>query len=669
MRARPQGPEDDGHEAPQSFQYEKEWALLFVVWALAAVAVAYMLLKSRDSILSQEQAHLLTQTRVIEDNLVRQLEGANNAMVGVRYDVTSADHDEDAPQFPLRLKLLTDAMPGVRTMQVLDALGVCTASSRPELEGRSFKERDYFVNVLKHRDDTRLYVSPPFKSVLGPVVVALSRSMTGMDGKFAGVVTATLDPEYFEIVLRSALYTPDTHATLIHADGHVVVTAPRGEDEGTINLNAPGTMYRHHVDGRQASSVFEGNVVGTGENRLVALRTIHPPAFNMDQPFIVSVSRAYEAVLAPWYAEIRADIIAMALLAAAASVWLSFNQRKRIAAARAALALATVERESARRFEFGLKGADLGLWEWSLAADALVVNEREWQMLGYPQQATPLKAADWMRLIHPDDAAAVQAAYDAHVRGDAPTYRVEHRMRHRDGGWIWVLDHAMVMERDADGKPLRLVGTHLDITARVQAEQEMKRMNAQLEALSLTDGLTGVGNRRRFDQTLGSEWMRAQRQQEPLAILMIDVDHFKRYNDHYGHQAGDECLRQVAQAVSSSLRQPLEQVMRYGGEEFAVLLMAADATGGAVVAQRCLDAVVRARIPHEASPVGPMVSISIGVASMVPHSNNSAEQLLHCADQALYQAKQAGRARFMVANTVTDRPSATTASQANDTAA
>jgi diguanylate cyclase (GGDEF)-like protein/PAS domain S-box-containing protein len=493
--------------------------------------------------------------------------------------------------------------------------------------------------------------------------------MTGSDGKFAGAVTAILDPEYFEIVLRSALYTPDTHATLIHAGGQVVVTAPRDEDQGGTNLNVPGTMYRHHVDSLQATSILEGSVAGNGEHRLLALRTIHPPEFNMDQPFIVSVSRAYEAVLAPWYAEIRADVMAMVLLAAAASVWLSFNQRKRIAAARAAQALAKVERESARRFEFGLKGADLGLWEWNLETDALVVNEREWQMLGYQQQDAPLKSADWMRLMHPDDAAAVQAAYDAHVLGDAPTYRVEHRVRHKDGGWIWVLDHAMVMERDADHKPLRLVGTHLDITARVQAEQEMKRMNAQLEALSLTDGLTGVGNRRRFDQTLAAEWKRAQRQQEPLALLMIDVDHFKRYNDHYGHQAGDECLRQVAQAVSNSLRHPLEQVARYGGEEFAVLLMAADAAGGAAAAQRCLDAVARARIPHEASPVGPMVSISVGVASMVPHSNNSPEQLLHCADQALYQAKQTGRARFVVANTTSDRPSATAASQANDDAA
>ncbi len=636
---------------PAHVAHAKEWVVLALLLVVLVIFNVYQLMQSRDNLVSEELGRLQNHTRVIEENLVRQLEGANNALAGVRYDLTTADRDSGLQLFPLRLKVLADAMPGVRSVQVLDPRGTIIASSRRDLQGQQLGERPYFKLAREQRDDTALYVSPPFKSLLNVYVVALTRSMTTPEGNFGGVVTVALDPEYFEILLRSVLYAPDMVATMVHSDGLVVVSSPHREASLGLALNTPGSMFTAHMQSNLLSTTHDGHLVSTGERRLVALRTIRPPDLNMDKPLLVSVSRGYTDVLAPWRDEARSRATMLVLLGAIGGVALYFSQRRRHAAARAARRLARAEHESALRFEFGLKGADLGLWDWNLQTDEIVVNEREWQMLGYPRSETPLKSDFWRTLLHPGDSAAIAAAFEAHVRGDTPTYRIEHRMRHHDGHWVWVLDHAMVMQRDAAGAPTRIVGTHLDVSERMQTQLQLQQMNAQLEALSLTDGLTGVGNRRQFDQTLAAEWMRGIRQQQPLALLMIDVDHFKLFNDTHGHQGGDACLQQVAQTLSACLRRPLEQLARYGGEEFAVLLMGADAAGAAAVAQRCLDAVARAKIAHGASPVSPWVSISIGIGSLLPTERGTPEQLLHDADAALYLAKKRGRAQFALAAT------------------
>lgn len=635
-------------------QFGREWILLLLIWSIAIVIVAYQAAVARDRVLSQEQAHLLAQTRVIEENLVRQLKGANNALTGVRDNVDLPERADDPQLLSGRLKALTEAMPGVRAIQVLDTDGFSIASSMRQLQGARFNQRDFFRLARDgwHED---LHVPPPFASTRGTQTVVLTRSRMTADGSFAGLVVASLDPEYFEIVLRSVLYAPDMVAVMVHGEGLAIVTAPT--DQRPLmgeNLRRPGSMFTRHIESKQTTSSFYGPMASNGEMRVLALRTIQPADLQMDQPLVVALTRRYDEVLADWRRDAWTEGFSVLALGTAACLWLRFNQRKRLGVEQAAQALAAVERESARRFEFGLKGADLGLWEWNLATDELTINEREWQMLGYTPRTLPLKARWWQSLLHPHDAAMVQALHEAHLRGEAPAYRVEHRIRHRDGHWVWVLDHAMVMEFDARGQPVRVVGTHLDITERVQRQEEMKRMNEQLEALSLTDGLTGVGNRRQFDRTLAAEWMRSMRQHQPLALLLLDVDHFKLYNDHYGHQAGDTCLRQLAQTLSGCLRQPMEQLARYGGEEFVVLLLDGDAAAGSAVAQRCIDAVARLKMTHAKSQASAWVSVSIGVSSVRPSPEDSLERLVRSADAALYEAKQAGRARFAVAEPDSD---------------
>jgi len=177
---------------------------------------------------------------------------------------------------------------------------------------------------------------------------------------------------------------------------------------------------------------------------------------------------------------------------------------------------------------------------------------------------------------------------------------------------------------------------------------ELEESNRKLEALSQTDGLTGVGNRRGFDLALEAEWRRALRTGQPLALSMLDVDYFKKYNDRYGHLAGDTTLRTVAHLITEHGRRSSDLVARYGGEEFALLSVATPGADAIGVAQTICDELARLKLPHDASPLG-YVTISIGVAVLVPSENGRPEQLVRLADEALYRAKQRGRNQALLA--------------------
>jgi diguanylate cyclase (GGDEF)-like protein len=194
-----------------------------------------------------------------------------------------------------------------------------------------------------------------------------------------------------------------------------------------------------------------------------------------------------------------------------------------------------------------------------------------------------------------------------------------------------------------------LVAVRVDVTDLVRKSRALEESNRQLAVQSVTDGVTGIGNRQQFDQTLGVEWQRAARNATPLSLLLVDVDHFKPYNDRYGHLAGDEALRRVARVLSECVRRAGELVARYGGEEFVMLLPGADADRALVTAQQCLDRLHHEAIAHAASPIAPLLTFSIGVASMEPHASQTPTMLIKAADSAMYRAKANGRARLEIA--------------------
>jgi diguanylate cyclase (GGDEF)-like protein len=181
-----------------------------------------------------------------------------------------------------------------------------------------------------------------------------------------------------------------------------------------------------------------------------------------------------------------------------------------------------------------------------------------------------------------------------------------------------------------------------------RANEHLARAIETLHRISTTDALTGVANRRNFDDALILEWRRAARSRTPLSLIMIDIDAFKAYNDVYGHQAGDECLRRVAESLQSHLHRAGDIVTRYGGEEFAVLIVGAERDRAGHLAELLRASVETMNIEHRASPASSVVTISVGVATMVPEHDRDAATLLKAADEALYAAKAAGRNRVSV---------------------
>ena len=194
-----------------------------------------------------------------------------------------------------------------------------------------------------------------------------------------------------------------------------------------------------------------------------------------------------------------------------------------------------------------------------------------------------------------------------------------------------------------------IAGIRTDVTHLVRKEQELAAANAQLALLSTTDGLTGIANRRRFDDRLAVEWLRCGRQKVPLTVVLIDIDHFKLYNDHFGHLAGDECLCRLAQLLQNTIRRADEVAARFGGEEFVLLLPDISLASAITVVQRCMDSLQAAAIAHPQSPTAPILTLSMGIASVVPSHEASPDTVVKAADSALYRAKNAGRNRFDVA--------------------
>jgi diguanylate cyclase (GGDEF)-like protein/PAS domain S-box-containing protein len=261
-------------------------------------------------------------------------------------------------------------------------------------------------------------------------------------------------------------------------------------------------------------------------------------------------------------------------------------------------------------------------------------------ILGLPPAA--LMAPDWQKLIHPDDLPGFLRVRER-MRAGADQVTNTYRMRTSTGEWAW-LEGRVSLVRDARGAPMELIAIHRDVTRQKKIELELETAVHELSEQASTDGLTGLANRRAFDIALDREWRHAARVGAPLSLLMIDVDHFKKFNDRYGHQAGDDCLRAVAEGILGNIRRPRDLLARYGGEEFVVILPATAIDGADSMAQAIQRAVNADLISHNGSPEG-HVTVSIGVACSRPMRDGGPALLVEAADSALYAAKRNGRNR------------------------
>lgn len=185
---------------------------------------------------------------------------------------------------------------------------------------------------------------------------------------------------------------------------------------------------------------------------------------------------------------------------------------------------------------------------------------------------------------------------------------------------------------------------------------ELEQKNKELEKLSCIDGLTGISNRRHFDTYIAQEWLRALREKSETSLILVDIDYFKPFNDNYGHQAGDECLRKVARCLDGVLHRPGDMAARYGGEEFVLLLPFTDTRGAVKIAEQMREAIRELAISHGHSGVADRLTVSMGVASTVPSEKSNPADLINEADKALYKAKEQGRDRYVIADGTGNEP-------------
>jgi diguanylate cyclase (GGDEF)-like protein/PAS domain S-box-containing protein len=290
-------------------------------------------------------------------------------------------------------------------------------------------------------------------------------------------------------------------------------------------------------------------------------------------------------------------------------------------------------RASEQRWQFALEGARDGVWDWNLVTDEVYFSPQWKTMLGYAEHEIADKLEEWDKRVHPNDKAGAYADIQRHLKGETPYYQNEHRLRCKDGSYKWILDRGMIVDRDADGKPARMIGTHTDITARKQTEETIRE-------LSLVDELTGLRNRRGFIVLGESQLHLAQRLGRSAVLYFADVDGLKRINDELGHAEGDRALTDFAGLLNEVFRES-DVIARLGGDEFVVLALESPGVDTAASVARFEERL--AQFNREAQRPYRLVA-SMGVAQRGPESAESLAELLHRSDTEMYRIKQRRRA-------------------------
>ncbi|MEA5466605.1 diguanylate cyclase domain-containing protein [Leptothoe sp. PORK10 BA2] len=276
------------------------------------------------------------------------------------------------------------------------------------------------------------------------------------------------------------------------------------------------------------------------------------------------------------------------------------------------------------------------------------VNGYMENILGYsPEEIKQLGAQFLEDIAHEDDVKIIHGARRQLAQSQSgDIIENEYRLQHKQGNWHWMLCRETIFKWNPDGTPLQLLGTATDITVHKKNTEALQQKNQELTALARIDALTQIANRRAFDEFLDYAW--GTRNHTPLTLILCDIDCFKLYNDTYGHQAGDECLRLVAQALRRAVKRQPDLVARYGGEEFAVVLPNTTLVGATHVARAIRAAVQELKIEHRLSSVGPHLTLSQGIATVSSTATGAPQGLIEAADQGLYKAKSEGRDQFSI---------------------
>ena len=284
---------------------------------------------------------------------------------------------------------------------------------------------------------------------------------------------------------------------------------------------------------------------------------------------------------------------------------------------------------------------NLGNWYWHVKANNLVFNDLKITVLGYERREFPevVGYEAFTKLVHPDDYDRVMENMRSHLYGMSPVYECSYRIKKKDGTWVWFYDRGKITKKDESGKPEIVAGIVFDISEQKKLEEALSKQNELLNEMSRTDFLTKINNRRSLYEKLEYEILRAKRTHEPLSIAIMDIDHFKRVNDTYGHLAGDQVLIDVAKIIQSSVR-ITDIVGRFGGEEFMIILPNCAAADAINVAET-----IRLSVEGETFENGLKLTISGGLKQ---YEDETVDGLIELVDQSLYDAKQYGRNQMVL---------------------
>jgi diguanylate cyclase (GGDEF)-like protein/PAS domain S-box-containing protein len=463
----------------------------------------------------------------------------------------------------------------------------------------------------------------------------LSRRINHPDGSFAGVVLATVDSSYFSQFYSQFDIGANGTVSLLSANGIMMARSP--DDGASVGRDfSAGPLFRD-IDSRASSGVYYFRSPLDGLQRLGFYQR------STRYPFIILATKAQSDVLARWREEARVRmtlVLGLVVLIAVIGLYLVRQMQGR------QQMVAALESKEAN-FRVLAEGSSdmvtrIGLDErvyYASPSSVRIVGWRPDQLVGTPALAG----------VNPEDLPRVLETVVALKRGEVEEARISFRTRHREKSEIWV-ETTLRITRKVSGEIDGVVAISRDTT-------EQKNLEGRLTTLATEDALTGLANRRRFDERLQEEWARAYRDGKPLSLLMIDVDHFKKFNDQYGHPAGDACLRSVAKMLAGEARRPGDLAVRYGGEEFVLLLPNTEAAGCELVGESIRTELRKLCVIHVLNPPSKRVTVSLGGATMWPNAQRSTESsLITAADQALYAAKDGGRDRLVMSGQVVALP-------------
>jgi diguanylate cyclase (GGDEF)-like protein/PAS domain S-box-containing protein len=552
--------------------------------------------------------------------------------------VNQLEADGTGPRAIARLQNAIDlrkpTLGRIRGLFVYDHTGRWLATSE-QVDPTRFNnsDRDYFERHRTSADKGTLIGRPIRSRAGGQWIITVSRRFDGPDGSFGGVVLASIDASYFAQFYRQFDVGPRGAITLLSTSG--LVLARSVDNDGTIGHDLADTPLFEAVRSDTPAGIVFYRSTFDGVQRMSYYQR------DARYPLVVLAAEAVDDVLAEWRgAALQRGALVLGLTGL---IGLMGAYLVRELATRQRLALALAAREADFRL-LAEQSSDMvmrvGFDEairYVSPSCARIVGWTDEQLTGKPALAG-INAADLPR---------VRQTIEALKRGECDEARMLYRTRHRTRGEIW-LETAMHATRRADsGAVDGVVAISRDMT-------EHKDLEEKLSALATQDGLTGLANRRHLDETLREEVLRAARERTPLSLLLLDVDHFKRYNDQYGHQVGDACLKSVAGIIAAEARRPADRAARYGGEEFALLLPGTDSAGCQQVGERIRQALHALAVPHAGNPPAGRVTLSLGGATSRPTGEDTPDPaaLVAAADQALYAAKRGGRDRLVMADEV-----------------